>query len=86
MAKVDLESTFQMVPVYRDDWELLGMRWHDQFYVDTCLPFGLWSAPFLFNEVATALQQILTTMTSLTSYTNWTVFSWATCQDPPAVA
>ena len=30
-----------------------------RFYVDTCLPFCLRSAPFLFNEVAKALEWIL---------------------------
>ena len=59
MAKVNLKSAFRMVPVHREDWELLGMHWRNHFYIDTCLPFGLRSAPFLFNEVASALQWIL---------------------------
>ena len=59
MAKVDLKSAFRMIPVHPEDWELLGMHWRDHFYIDTCLPFGLRSAPFLFNEVASALQWIL---------------------------
>ena len=59
MAKVDLKSAFYMVPVHPTDWELLGMHWRERFYVDTCLPFGLRSPPFLFNEVATALEWIL---------------------------
>lgn len=48
-----------MVPVHCDDWELLGMSWKGAFYVDTCLPFGLRSAPYLFNQFATALRWIL---------------------------
>ena len=36
------------------------MHWNGQFYVDTVLPFGLRSAPFLFNELANALEWILT--------------------------
>ena len=59
MAKVDLKSAFRMVPVHPADWELLGMHWKEGFYFDTCLPFGLRSAPFLFNEVATAIEWIL---------------------------
>ena len=59
MAKVDLKSAFCMVPVHPADWELLGMYWRGMFYVNTCLPFGLRSAPFLFNKVATALERIL---------------------------
>ena len=26
MAKVDLKSAFRMVPVWRQDWDLLGMK------------------------------------------------------------
>ena len=59
MAKVDLKSAFRMVPVQRQDWELLGMKWREAYYVDTCLPFGLRSAPYLFNQFAEALQWIL---------------------------
>ena len=59
MAKVDLKSAFRMVPVHPADWELLGMHWRGSYYFDTCLPFGLRSAPFLFNEVATAIEWIL---------------------------
>ena len=59
MAKVDLKSAFRMVPVYKQDWQYLGIRWRDKFYVDTCLPFGLQSAPYLFNQFADALEWIL---------------------------
>ena len=59
LAKVDLKSAFRMIPVHREDWELLGIQWKQAYYVDTCLPFGLRSAPFLFNQFAEALQWIL---------------------------
>ena len=59
MAKADLKSAFRMIPVRRQDWELLGMRWNGAYYFDTCLPFGLRSSPYLFNEYADALQWIL---------------------------
>ena len=47
MAKIDLKSAFRMVPVHPDNWSLVGMHWRDSYYVDTCIPFGLLSAPFL---------------------------------------
>ena len=59
MAKVDLKSAFRVVPVHSTDWDLLGISWRNAFYIDTCLPFGLRSAPFLFNQFAEALQWIL---------------------------
>ena len=59
MAKVDLKSAFRMVPVWRQDYEVLGMKWKEAYYIDTCLPFGLRSVPYLFNQFAEALQWIL---------------------------
>ena len=61
MAKIDLKSTFRMVPVRPADWDLLGMFWDGMYYVDTCLPFGLRSAPCLFNRFADALHWVLAT-------------------------
>ena len=59
MAKVDLKNAFRLCPVRREDWHLLGIRWRSQFYIDKCLPFGLRSAPYLFNMVADALEWVL---------------------------
>ena len=59
LARVDLKSAFRLIPVRREDRELLGIHWRDKFYVDRCLPFGLRSAPFLFNKFAQALEWIL---------------------------
>ena len=68
MAKTDLKSAFRMIPVHRADWYLLGMHWRGQYYMDTCLPFGLRSAPFLFNEYATAIEWIMTHNYQLSSH------------------
>ena len=59
LAKIDLKSAFRLIPIATSDWELLGIRWRDSYYVDKQLPFGLRSAPFLFNQLASALHWIL---------------------------
>ena len=41
------------------DWTLLGIFCKQIFYVDTCLPFSLRSAPYLFTYLPTALHWIL---------------------------
>lgn len=51
MTKFDVEAVYRNVPIHPEDRFLLGMRWRDQFYVDLVLPFGLRSAPFLFDAV-----------------------------------
>ena len=59
LAKVDLKNAFRLCPVRPDDWHLLGIHWRGKYYIDKCLPFGLRSAPFLFNMVAEAIEWIL---------------------------
>ena len=59
LAKVDLKSAFRIIPVRYEDRELLGIHWRNKFYIDRCLPFGLRSAPFLFNQFAHTLEWIL---------------------------
>ena len=59
MAKFDLKAAYRNVPVHPDDRWLLGMMWDDGLYVDTVLPFGLRSAPAIFNAVAEALAFVI---------------------------
>lgn len=58
LAKMDIESAFRNIPVHPHDRHLLGMAWEGSLYIDTVLPFGLRSAPKIFNAVADALQWI----------------------------
>ena len=61
LVKFDVSGAFQTVPVHPDDHHLLGMRWKGHTYVDKVLPFGLRSAPKLYNAVADGLLWILVT-------------------------
>lgn len=59
LAKTDIESAFRLIPVHPDDYELLGMFWDGKYYFDKVLPFGLRSAPFIFNQLSDAVEWIL---------------------------
>ena len=59
LAKLDIQSAYRIVPVHPHDRHLLGMRWEHMLYIDTALPFGLRSAPKIFNAVADALESIM---------------------------
>ena len=59
MAKMDIASAFRLIPVHPDDRHLLGMKWKEQVYIDMQLPFGLRSAPVLFNGYADALEWVI---------------------------
>lgn len=58
MAKMDIKAAYRMVPVHPQDRHLLGMKWENRVYVDAALPFGLRSAPKIFNALADALEWI----------------------------
>ena len=59
MSKLDIKSTFRNIPVHPSDWELLGMKWNGLYYFDTVLPFGLRSAPYLFDQFSCLIEWII---------------------------
>lgn len=59
LAKIDIQSAYRVIPVHPQDRTLLGMKWQGNVYVDAALPFGLRSAPKIFNAVADALEWIV---------------------------
>ena len=59
LAKIDIKSAYRVCPVHPDDRLLLGMSFQGKVYIDTALPFGMRSAPKIFNAVADALLWIL---------------------------
>ena len=56
VAKFDLKAAYRHIPVHPDDRKLLGMG---GLYLDAALPFGLRSAPIIFNAVAEALAFVI---------------------------
>ena len=58
LEKMDIKSTYRIVPVHPEDQLLLGIRWQGEVYIDTRLPFGLRSAPIIFTALADALEWI----------------------------
>ena len=59
LAKVDIESAYRLIPVHPQDRPLQAVRWGGQVFIDPMLPFGLRSAPKIFNAVADALNWLL---------------------------
>ena len=56
LAKIDIKSAYRIIPVHPADRSLLGIKWKGNIYVETRLPFGLRSAPKIYNTVADALK------------------------------
>ena len=55
-----VEASYRQIPVHPQDRPLQALKWEGRFYVDPRLPFGLRSAPKIFNAVADALEWVLT--------------------------
>ena len=65
MAKLDIKHAFRLCPVQQEQWPLLGYQWVGHYFVDTRLPFGSRSSPFIFNQFAEALLWILVQVTGI---------------------
>ena len=59
IAKFDVEAAYRNIAVHPSDRYLLGLKWRNHYYVDLALPFGLRSAPYIFNSVADLVEWIL---------------------------
>ena len=59
LAKMDVESAYRLVPIHPTDRPLQAVEWKGNLYVDPMLPFGLRSAPKIFNALADGLEWII---------------------------
>ena len=58
LAKINIKSAFRLLLVHPADQHLLAMKWKKQHFIDAYLPFGLRSAPKLFNILTDQLSWI----------------------------
>ena len=54
------KDAYRIVPVNPADYHLLGIRWRENTYIDRALPFGLRSAPKIFNAITDLIAWVLT--------------------------
>lgn len=59
LVKRDFESAFRHIPVSPIDAPLLGFHWNETYYEEQFLPFGLRTAPYIFNLFAEVFHWIL---------------------------
>jgi hypothetical protein len=64
LIKRDLQDAFHHIPIAPQDLWLLGFFWEDTYWVDCFLPFGLRTAPYIFDLFAKALHWILDSQAS----------------------
>ena len=77
---LDVKSAFRLSPVRPSEHHLLGMQWRGHFYFNRILPFGLHSAPFIFNALTDTVEWLAYVGGggggSPTCTTTWTTSSW----------
>ena len=49
LARLDMQAAYCLILVHPENHLLLGVRWGDSCYIDGMLPFGLKSAPKLWQ-------------------------------------
>ena len=59
MGKSDVQKAYRIIPIHPEDRYLLSMKWRDKYFVDIALPFGLRSAPGIFNSLADLFEWIV---------------------------
>ena len=59
LVKHDLADAFRHIPIHPADWWLFGFEWQGKQFQERFLPFGLRTAPRIFNLFAEALHWIL---------------------------
>ena len=59
LAKFDIKDAFRLIRVRPDQQSLLGLEFMDCYFIDLVLPFGLTSAPRLFEVFATAIEKFI---------------------------
>ena len=59
LVKKDLSEAFRHIPIAQPDWWLLGFYCQESYWIDRFLPFGLRTAPYIFDLFAKGLHWIL---------------------------
>ena len=55
LFKSDISRAFRHIKIDPFDFDLLGLKWHDVAYFDTCLPFGSRHGTQIFQRVSDAV-------------------------------
>jgi len=71
MAKADIESAFRLLPIHPQDFQLLGMKIGDKYFVDKALPMGASCSPALFEKFSTFIEWVVKKEASTDNVTHY---------------
>lgn len=67
LAVVDIKSAFRLLPVFPGDFDLLGIKFEGQYYIDKCLPMGCSVSCNIFEKFSTFLHWVVENNTGLST-------------------
>jgi hypothetical protein len=62
---LDIKSAFRLLSVDRADFDLLGIFFEEQYYVDKCLPMGCSISCTLFEKCSSFIQWVVSKGTGI---------------------
>jgi hypothetical protein len=62
---LDIKSAFRLLSVHRADFDLLGIFFEEQYYVDKCLPMGCSISCTLFEKCSSFIQWVVSKRTGI---------------------
>ena len=65
IAKIDIRQAFRLLKINKADFDLLGIKFNDEYYIDKCLPMGCAISCSLFEKFATFLQWVVKSKSGL---------------------
>ena len=59
LGKMDIKSAFRLIPIHPSDFDLLGFKFKEEFYIDKCLPMGCSISCSIFEKFATFIEWVV---------------------------
>ena len=59
LFKVDVSRVFRHIKIDPSDYDILGLKWKDLTYFDTCLPFGSRHGTQIFQRLSEAIRHMM---------------------------
>lgn len=59
LSKFDVKDAFRLLRVIPSEQHLLGIHYHNYYFYERCLPFGVHSGPQLFESFSTPIEAIM---------------------------
>ena len=59
LGKVDIKNAFRLLPIHPGDFELLGFKFRNEYYIDKFLPMRCSISCAIFEKFATFIQWVV---------------------------